>query len=309
MSLLIGSEIPSEAGVVASVRDVAIGLAGLTRREPAAPPADPLLDLTLPESLRTWLKPAADALGLTIVDDDARDKYGRLVRRVTYLTNANGDIRRTLLHIPPKLADDSRAYPFLNAVVWAMDDNAFVAVFAQDVMAPASVNANVIDVLWMKMRPTIDSRFIAWSFVRELPTLDLVDQIEFMRTRLGLEMLAPRPQTQSPAAGAPPAELTVKDVERIVAILSARSDFNDTRSRGTLLLQAGLNGLAGTVDLQGASQQVGVDLVWALRKHPDRVPPDNHTALGALLRTVMDSSDTPPDDANWLKSLITRCAL
>jgi hypothetical protein len=316
MPVLTGSDTSADNSVAAYARDAVIGIAELAARslgggkppeavlrEAAATPADPLLDLTLPESLRAWLKPAADALGLTIENGTARDKYGRLERHVTYLTDG-GDIRHTLIHIPPKVLTDPGAYPFLNAAVWAIEENAFVAVFAQDLMAPAPVNANVIDVLWKRSRP-VDSRFIAWSFVSELPTLDLVDQIEFMRTRLGLEKLTPR--TQGARAGA--GEVTVKDIDRIVAILCARGDFTDTRGRSALLTQAGLNGFAGAVKLEGASKQVGIDLVWQLTQHQSRVPPDNHTALGALLRTVMAFSDTPPADATWLKVLIARCEL
>jgi hypothetical protein len=114
---------------------------------------------------------------------------------------------------------------------------------------------------------------------------------------------------RSHSAGSGAGEVTVKDIDRIVAILCARGEFNETRGRGTLLTQAGLDIFIGTVKLEGASKQVGIDLVWQLTQHQSRVPPDNHTALGALLRTVMDFSDTPPTDANWLKALIARCAL
>jgi hypothetical protein len=317
MPVLTGSDTSADNPVATFARDAVMGIADYARsfgggggvkpadavsRETAAAPADPLLDLTLPESLRAWLKPAAEALGLSIEDGNARDKYGRLQRRVTYLTD-NGEIRRTLLHIPPKVLTDPNAYASLGMVMWAIEKNAFVAVFAENLPAPAPVNANVIDALW-KERP-MDSRFIAWAFVNELPTLDLVDQIEFMRTRLDLETLTPR--TRSTAAGA--GEVTVKDIDRIVAILCARGDFNDTRGRSTLLTQAGLNSFAGVIKLEGASKQVGIDLVWQLTQHQTRVPPDNHTALGALLRTIMAFSDTPPADASWLQVLITRCEL
>jgi hypothetical protein len=316
MSVLIGSDIPVDSTAAAFTRSAVIGIADYAVRSlsgapsadalpEAALPVDPLLDLRLPPSLRAWLKPAADALGLTIEDGDARDKYGRRQRRVTYLTN--GEIRRTLLHIAPKVLTDANAYESLGMVMWAMEENASVAVFAQDLMAPAPVNANVIDDLW-KRRP-MASRFIAWSFVSELPTLDLLDQVEFMRTRLDLDGLNPRTHSPGASAAAAAGEITVKDIDRIVAILSTRNDFNDTRGRRTLLTQAGLDSFAGAVQLEGASKQVGIDLVWQLTQHQNRVPPDNHTALGALLRTVMDFPDTPPPDANWLKALIARCEL
>ena len=166
----------------------------------------------------------------------ARDKYGRRQRRVTYLTN--GEVRRTLLTSRPKVLTDPNAYESLGMVMWAMEENAFVAVFAENLPAPAPVNANVIDDLW-KRRP-MDSRFIAWAFVSELPTLDLVDQVEFMRTRLGLETLKPRTHNPGTVAGVAAGEVTVKDIDRIVGILSARNDFNDARGRKTLLMQAGL---------------------------------------------------------------------
>ena len=90
MPVLTGSDIPADSAVAAFARDAVIGIADFAARslgggkppttaarDAAAPPADPLLDLRLPESLRAWLKPAADALGLTIEDGNARDKYGR----------------------------------------------------------------------------------------------------------------------------------------------------------------------------------------------------------------------------------------
>jgi hypothetical protein len=188
-------------------------------------------------------------------------------------------------------------------VMWAMEENEFVAVFGTNVKAPLPVNANVIEDLW-KRRP-MNSRFISWSFVEELPTLDLLDQVEFLRGRLGLEAFQPRTYSASEGAG----EVTAKDIGRIVSILSALNDFNDVRGRKALLMQAGLIAIAGVVNLEGAPKSVGLDLVWQTTQHPDRVPPDNHTALGALLRTVVTYPDMPPSDANWLKALITRCAL
>ncbi len=241
MPVLTGSDIPADNAVAAYARDVVIGIGNLAARslgggkppevaanDAAAPPDDPLLDLTLPESLRGWLKPAADALGLTLKDDNARDAYGRFSRKVTYLTD-NGDIRRTLLHMPPKMLTAPGAYPFLSAVMYVVEKNAFVAVFATELPAPAPVHANVIDALWKKERP-MDSRFIPWAWVSELPKLDLVDQIEFMRRHLGLEMLTPRMQSGGAVgASAGTAEVTVKDIDRIVAILS-RAAISTTRA-------------------------------------------------------------------------------
>jgi hypothetical protein len=306
------SGIPLDSVATTLARGAANGIADLAVRSlgggqpvevplDAPPPVDPLLDLRLPEAMRAWLKPAADALGLTLEDGVARDKYGRRERRVTYLTN--GDVRRALLHIDPDVLNDRNAYEPLGMVMWAMEENEFVAVFGTNVKAPLPVNANVIEDLW-KRRP-MNSRFISWSFVEELPTLDLLDQVEFLRGRLGLEAFQPRTYSASAGAG----EVTAKDIGRIVSILSALNDFNDVRGRKALLMQAGLIAIAGVVNLEGAPKSVGLDLVWQTTQHPDRVPPDNHTALGALLRTVVTYPDMPPSDANWLKALITRCAL
>ena len=307
---LFSTNVPVDTTVGSLARVAANGLADFAVRslgggptaEPLGEPApavDPLLDLRLPDALRAWLKPAADVLGLTIDDGVVRDKYSRQARQVTYLSN--GEIRRTLLHIDPNVLNDESAFPHLGIVVWAMEKDDFVVVFARDVMAPVSINKNVILGAWRERLK--DCRFIAWPYVKELPTLDLFDQVQFMCREMGLEMLESR--TQSAGAG----ELTVKDIDRIVATLSGFGEFNDSRGRKTLLMQAGLIAFASTVNLEGAPKTVGVDLVWQLTQHQGRVPPDNHTALGALLRTAMAIPEIPPSDANWLKALITRCAL
>jgi hypothetical protein len=311
MPVLTGSDTSADNTVAAFARDTVIGIADFAARslggakspetaarDAAPPPVDPLLDLRLPDSLRAWLKPAAEALGLNIEDGTARDKYGHIQRRVTYLTNSG--VRRTLLHISPKVLSDPNAYPSLGMVMWAMDENASVAVFSENSPGPILVNANVIDNLWKK-RP-MDSRYIAWGFVSELPALDLVDQIEFMRTRLDLETLTPR--SQSAGAG----EVTVKELDQVVAILLL-GEFNDVRGRKSLLAQAGLDSVAAVVNLEGAPKSVGRELVIHLAQQQDRVPPDNHTALGALLRTVMMFPDISQTDVGWLKALIRRCEL
>ena len=135
----------------------------------------------------------------------------------------------------------------------------------------------------------MDSRFIAWTFVSELPTLDLPDQIEFMRTRLGLETLEPRTHSASAGAG----EMAVKDIDRIVAILSALR--LQRRARAQDVAEAGGTGWpCRRLNLEGAPKKIGLDLVMYLTQQQDRVPPDNYTALGALLRTVMALPDIPP---------------
>jgi hypothetical protein len=201
--------------------------------------------------------------------------------------------------------------------MWAMDENAFVAVFATDLMAPAPVNANVIDVLWKKARP-MDSRFIAWSFVSELPTLALVDQIEFMRTRLGLETYEPRPQGSSSnsgtglgsaaGAGSGPGKVSSEDIVRIVSIL-ALLGYDDARARKTLLIEADLRDFAGSIDLVGSTNDVGSELILKLTQYRGTVPAGQRTAIGAFLRTIMGLQDCPPADAGWLKALIARWEL
>lgn len=308
MAVLSGTQVDS--GVTTLARDALIGIADLATRtlgggkppdvllESAPAPVDPLIDLRLPEALRSWLKPSADALGMTIEDVTVRDKYARLNRQFTFLTN--GEVRRTLLYIPPKVLNDANTQKYLGMVMWALEKNAYVAVFSEGVETPLSMNALVIDDLW-KERLT-ESRFIAWPYVKELPSLDLLDQIEFMRTRLGLD--AVKPFTQGGGAG----EVTTGDVVQIAAILSALG-FDDARGRRTLLLQAGLSDFASTINLEGAAKKVGIDMIVNLSQYQGGVPAGGQTALGALLRTVMEFPDVPPADAGWLKALITRCRL
>jgi hypothetical protein len=318
MAALTGTDVTADKTVAAFARDAVIGIADLAARslggagggggqppdalraDGAAPPADPLLDLRLPEAVRTWLTPAANMLGLTIEDGTARDKYGRIERRVTYLTN--GELRRTLLHISPKVLTDASAYASLGMVMWAIEENAFVAVFAQGLPAPVPVNANVIDDLW-KRRP-MDSRFIAWDFVSELPSLALEDQVEFMRKRLGLETYKPR--TKGAAAG--PGKISSEDIVRIVSILSALG-YDDARARKTLLNEAELSDFASSIDLVGSTSDVGSELILKLTRYRDSVPPGHQTAIGAFLRTVMGLQDIPPSDATWLNVLIMRLEL
>jgi hypothetical protein len=174
------------------------------------------------------------------------------------------------------------------------------------------VNANVIDDLW-KRRP-MDSRFIAWSFVSELPTLALEDQIEFMRKRLGLEALKLRAQGAGAGSGlgsgsgSGPGKVSSEDIVRIVSILSALG-CDDARARRSLLIEADLRDFAGSIDLVGSTNDVGSELILKLTQYRGGAPSGHRTAIGAFLRTVMGLQDCPPAEATWLKALVTRWEL
>lgn len=319
MPVLTGSDIVG--GVVGNyARDAVLGVTGLAARalgvasspptadSPAAlSPADLLFDLRLPESLRSWLKPAADALGLTLEDGKARGKYrARRERLVTYLTDGKA-ISRTLLHIDKRVLNEPTAHDALGMVAFALAKDEFVAVFGEDVLVPVPVNAKLIDGLWTEW---VDSRFIAWSFVIELPTLALEYQIDFMREQLGLAEFQPPPQGSgsSSGSGTGPGKVSSEDIVRIVSILSALG-YDDARGRRGLLIEADLRDFAASINLVGSTNDVGNELILKLTQYRGPVPSGQRTAIGAFLRTIMGLQDVPPEDAGWLKALITRWEL
>jgi effector-associated domain 8 (EAD8)-containing protein len=318
MPVLTGSDIG--IGVVGSyARDAVIGVTEFATRAlgggaapaPAADqrdaaalsPADLLFDLRVPEPVRSWLTPPADALGLKLEDGKARGKYGgRRDRLVTYLTDG-ADVRRTLLYIDKRVLKDPKAHDALGMVAFALEKNEYVSVFGEDVELPVPVIANLIDGLWKEW---VNSRFVGWPFVLELPTLEPVDQIAFLHTHVWLDGYKPRPQGTTAASG--PGKVSSEDIVRIVSILSALG-YDDARARRTLLLEADLRDFAGTIDLVGPTNDVGSELILKLTQYRGPVPSGQRTAIGAFLVTIMGLQDVRPDDAGWLKVLITRLEL
>ena len=129
--------------------------------------------------------------------------------------------------------------------------------------------------------------------------VDLRQEFAALAEKLGL-----------PLPGTSATSLTVPDRQRLVDLLAGGPWLlGDATARRALLDIAGLGRFAAGLNLNGAAREVAAMLVTRLEPYgflPDR---PTHHALGALLDYLAGLPDTPPDDGQWLSSIIRRYGL
>lgn len=261
----------------------------------SAPP-DGAMDLTINDLIRKPLGPAAESLRLAFRDVPLSGKFSGRKHLVTQLHNVS--VSRTFLNLPPAMLKNaaSQMREALGMLQFIFRESQTVYVFAEKVENPHYANDNILKNMWA-LQTKVKGEFVPWGQVCSLPDKPLSEQIDFMRIKFDLTEI----ETQGVA------NMTVPEIEEIVAVIVAFAEFGEVKARQALLMKAGIPQVANVVDLQGAPSTVAYALFFHLSKQPK--PPDDRALLGKLLDALVKMPNLPPARAEGLTALIARCQL
>lgn len=123
---------------------------------------------------------------------------------------------------------------------------------------------------------------------------------------LGRYGYAPPAPNDDPLSVAPPAQLTIDDLRRLVPVLAQYPEFNAPGSRQNMLTMADVLPYLD-VDVAGSPRQVANAVLLRLNDRGEIAPGD--TALGRLLAYLLSDDTLPQSARTTISEIVTRYQL